>query len=216
MTYAAAVDPAFKQADFALAIEHRTNDNLIVVDHVFSWTGSKRAPLGFERVCREVADTLRAYAINVVHGDQYAAAAIQQEFLKLGITYKEMTFVRHTRAQLFNNLKHLIQQERIELLDEPKLLRQLRSLEEHICGDGNIDVRPDSGQKDDVAIVVALSAFELSQPVYQVPPTPIMYGHVYRGWEDALASSHLNFDPLAKCGKYPRCCTVGYCECNGF
>jgi len=138
---------------------------MIVVDFVASWTGSKRAPLGFEWVCRQVADILGRYGINTVQGDQFAAVAIQQEFLKLGITYRETTFGRNTRPQLFNNLKHLIHQRRIELIDSPELLRQLRSLEERIGRDGNLDVRPVYGVKDDLAIVVSLCAFELSQSV---------------------------------------------------
>ena len=39
-TYAASIDPAFKQSDFALAIEHRTSEGVIVVDFVICWSGS--------------------------------------------------------------------------------------------------------------------------------------------------------------------------------
>jgi hypothetical protein len=219
-TYSASIDPAFKNSDFALAVEHRTSTGLIVVDRVICWTGSKRAPLGFEWVCNEVANILRRYGIDAVQGDQYAAPAIQQEFLKLGITYREVPFVRHTRAELFNNLKHLIQQRRIELLDIPELLRQLRSLEEQRDSSGNIDVRTDHGLKDDLAIVVALSALELSQSVYDSVPIPITFGHVYRSWEGRLADARRGWDayPVGPevCGKFPKCWDSGCCECYGF
>ena len=216
-TYAASIDPAFKNSDFALAVEHRTRTGLIVLDYATVWPGSKRAPLPFEWVCREVADILRSYDINISQEDQYAAPAIQQEFLKLGITYREMTFVRNTRAALFNNLRHLIQQRRIALLDDPELLRQLRSLEERRGRDGNVDIRADGGQKDDVAIVVALSALELSQSAYDSVPIPFSLGHAHRPWEARVDDSRRGWGafpvgpPL--CAKFPNCWESGFCEC---
>jgi hypothetical protein len=47
-TYAAAIDPAYKHSDFALAIAHLTSTGSIVQDCAVFWTGSKLAPLGFE------------------------------------------------------------------------------------------------------------------------------------------------------------------------
>jgi hypothetical protein len=218
-TYAAAIDPAFKNSDFALAIAHRTSTGLIVVDCVDFWTGSKRAPLGFEWVCKEAAYILRRYGIYTVQGDQYAAPAIQQEFLKLGITYRQVTFVRHTRAELFNNLRHVVHQRRIELLDNPELLRQLRSLEERRGADGNLDVRADYGQKDDLTIVLGLCVLELSQSVYDSAPTPMTFGHIARPWEGRLADARRGWDAFpvgpAVGTKFPGCWDCGPCECYG-
>ena len=50
-------------------------------------------------------------------GDQHCAAIIQQEFLKLGIHYQEVTFGVGTRLDLFGNLKHLLIDRKIEILD---------------------------------------------------------------------------------------------------
>lgn len=50
--YVAAIDPAFVQNDFALSIAHRSSDGTIVLDRVARWCGTKKAPLGFEWVCR--------------------------------------------------------------------------------------------------------------------------------------------------------------------
>jgi hypothetical protein len=54
-------------------------------------------------------------------------------------------------------------QRKIELLDKPALLRQLRALEERKTANGNIDIWPSYSQKDDVAVAVALGAFELAK-----------------------------------------------------
>ena len=66
-----------------------------------------------------------------------------------------------------SNLRHLLVQRKIELLDQPVLLRQLRPLEERKTPNGNIDIRPSYSQKDDVAVAVALAPFELTK---QLPP----------------------------------------------
>ena len=218
-TYAAAIDPGFKKSDFAMAVAHHAVGGLIVLDCVPFWTGSKRAPLGFQWVCGQVAGILRQFGISVLQGDQFAAVAIKQEFMKLGISYGEVTFNRNTRAQLFNNLRHLIEQQRIELLDDPELLRQLRSLEVHRSADGNIDVRPADGLKDDLAIGVALCAFELSQSAYNPAPIPMSLGHATRSWEGRLANARRRWDgfPVCEmdCARFPKCWDTGHCECYG-
>jgi hypothetical protein len=213
-TYIAAVDPAFKQSDFALAIAHRTSEGLIVLDRVDRWAGTTKAPLAFGRVCREVADILRRYQIDHLQGDQYAAAAIQQEFLKLGIHYREVTFGRQTRPQLFNNLKHLLTQRQIELLDQPELLRQLRALEESRAHDGGIDVQAGYGN-DDLACVLGLCAFELSQN--QPLPSPIILARASRSWDARYASiigERGGYLVGSTCSKYPNCFQREQrCEC---
>ena len=204
-------------SDFALAIEHRTFSGLIVVDFVTIWTGSSSVPLQFELVCQDIANILGRYGINTVQGDQYGAAVIQQEFLKLGITYRQTRFGGNTRAQIFNNLKHLIQQRRIELLDKPELLRQLRTLEERRSADGNVDVRADRGQKDDIAVVVALAALELSGSAFDAP-RPVILGHMDRPWEGQLPQASQRSDPypvVQICGKFPNCWDANDCECCG-
>ena len=219
-TYAAAIDPGFKESDFAMAIAHHAEGGLIVLDCVPFWTGSKRAPLGFQWVCEQVAGILRQFCLNVLQGDQFAAVAIKQEFLKLGITYDEFTFSRNTRAQLFNNLRHIIEQQRIELLDHPELLRQLRSLEVHRSADGNVDIRPADGQKDDLAVVLALIVLELSQATNNPAPIPISVGHVTRSWEGILPNARQGWDVFTvcqlDCAKFPKCWDAGHCECCGF
>jgi hypothetical protein len=218
-TYASAMDPAFKGADFALVVAHRSSNGQIVLDYLNCWTGSRRAPLKFEPVCREVVSILQRYGINNIQGDQYAAVAIKDKFQELGIAYRETTFDRRTRPQLFNNLKHLIQQRRIELLDDPKLLGQLRALEEHRGRDGNLDIRADRGRKDDLAIVVALCAFELSQRAFDSPPPSASLGHASRVWEDRLPDFRRGWEafPMGQmqCAKFPKCWEVGPCECYG-
>lgn len=172
--YLAAIDPAFVHSDFALAIAHRSSDGTVVLDRIAHWTGTKKAPVPYEAACQKIAEIATQYGIRKVVGDQYCATIIKQDFDKLGISYCEHAFGTHTRAELFGNLRHLLVQRKIELLDETTLVRQLRALEERSGPNGNIDIRPGYGQKDDVAVVVALAAFELVKR----PPKPRHWDHV--------------------------------------
>ena len=191
-SYVVAVDPAFKHNDFALAVLHKKADGPVIVDRVESWTGTKKAPLGYESVCEEIARIVNEYGIREVWGDQYCAPVIKQYFGKLGIRYQEFTFGAQTRADLFGNLRHLLIQRKIELLDRPVLLRQLRALEERRMPNGNTDIRPSHGQKDDVAVAVALAAFELAKrrpqrepwvEVISIPnPPSALGGSLGGGW----------------------------------
>jgi hypothetical protein len=203
--YAAAADPAFKGDDFALAVAHRSNDGTIILDHTATWTGTREA-LGYEWVCREIARILKLYDLNTIVGDQHCAAIIQQEFLKLGISYKEITFGAGTRLDIFGNLKHLLIQRKIEILDQPELLRQLRTLEEHKTPRGNIDIRPSYGAKDDLSVALALVAYQLTN--IDVGPTPFIMGEVERGprlWIPGACPNE------AVCGNFPECLDLGYC-----
>ena len=225
-TYAAAVDPAFKGDDFALAIAHRVPDGPIILDYTATWTGTREEPLGYEWVCGEIARILKRYGVNTVVGDQHCAAIIQQEFSKLGIGYREITFGAGTRLDLFGNLKYLLMQNKIQILDKPELLRQLRSLEVHQTNRGNVEIRSAYDVKDDLAVTVALVAFQLSK--IEVGPTPFLLGRVPRPWDGLKIRPYypwasesrysLNVDPdpatcfrQAKCENFPYCMDEGYC-----
>jgi hypothetical protein len=173
-TYVAAIDPGFRSSDFGFAISHRSREGSITIDHVAKWTGTKNAPLNFKLICERIAETLRRYGINSVVGDQFYFPMLRQHFDTLGIFYREFTFGAHTRASLFGNLRQLIGQQKIAIVDEPELLRQLRSLEEVRTSSGQIDICAPRG-KDDLAIAVALAAFELSRPVEPLPPSALAW-----------------------------------------
>jgi hypothetical protein len=159
--------------------------------------------------CREIARILKIYGLDTIVGDQHCAAIIQQEFLKLGIIYKEVTFGAGTRLDIFGNLKHVFIQRKIEVPNDPNLLRQLRSLEEHKTPRGNIDILPAYGAKDDLAVAVALAVFQLSN--IDVGPTPFLLGEVERGPRLCERRIPGSCPVEAVCGNFPECLDLGYC-----
>jgi hypothetical protein len=90
-----------------------------------------------------------------VTGDRCCCDAIGQHLLGLGVHYKIEIFGPQTRAKIFTGLKHLLVQGRIQILDDPDLLRQLRTLRVERTARGQIDPRPTSGN-DDIAVALAV------------------------------------------------------------
>jgi len=207
--YVAAIDPGFVRSDFALAIAHLSPDGAIVLDRVARWCGTKKAPLGFEWVCQEIKRILDQYSIDSAIGDQYCAPVIRQQLLKLGVYYEDFAFGSHTRAEIFGNLRHLLEQGKIDLLDDLELLRQLRSLEEQKTDRGQIDVRPRGGMRDDLAVAVALAASQLakrsSASLFQLG---IVEHHIHPRLNVIPASCPFQ----AICANFPRCLDEGSCQ----
>ncbi len=171
--FVAVADPAFVRDDFALAILSRRDDGRIVVHRVARWSGTKAAPLGHEDVLGQVKSILSEYQLNSLIGDRHCYDLIRQLLDRLGIHYQKYNFDARSRPEIFANLRYLLSQRKIELLDNPDLLRQLRSLQEHRTDRGQVDIRPAGGGKDDLAVAVALAASELSkQPT---GPSPMLF-----------------------------------------
>ena len=207
--YVAAIDPAFLHDDFALIISHILADGTVVLDLLVWWRGTKRTPLAFELITQEIKFHLDKVKINTVVGDQYCAAVIRQQFLKLGIYYKDFTFGSHTRAEIFGNLKHLLIQRKIELLDSHELLEQLRSLEQRATDGGQTDIQASGSMRDDLAIVVALCCNELCQrqDVMCAPQLGLI------GTRRNLLNYVPNNCPVAAiCANFPNCLDEGQCQ----
>ncbi len=84
--YVAAVDPATRHDDFALAILHRQPDGCIVVDRTAKWTGTKPAPLVSRVVLGEIRNILHQYGLNAAIGDQFCCDFIKQQLSSVSIT----------------------------------------------------------------------------------------------------------------------------------
>jgi hypothetical protein len=209
VTYAAALDPASRHNDFALAILHLTSEGLIVVDRVARWAGTKTAALPFEHVLEEIKSILDEYGINTAIGDQFYFEPIRQYLWKLGIIYQGVHFTSETRLRIFGSLKSLLVQRKIELLDDPKLLRELRGLREEKTDRGQIDIRPSRGFGDDSAVAVALAAYELMK---QRPNQPcVQFGIIKRDFRSRLGMIPGGCPYEAICENFPQCMDAGRC-----
>jgi len=203
--YIAVVDPAFRSSDFAFSILCKIGEHITVL-YSTRWTGTRQAPLELELILKQIKDVLSPYGIGAVVGDQFCFPVIKQLFEKLGIFYAEFSFGAHTRASIYGNLRQLISQRRISFIDEPELLRQLRCLEEIKAPNGNIDIRPPGSSNDDMAITVAVGAFELtSRPTRPAPFIMPTFGL-------SRLQNPQSCQVSAICGNFPRCMDEGVCQ----
>ncbi len=105
---------------------------------------------------------------------------------------------------------HIFVQRRIELLDNPELIRQLRSLEEQKTDRGQVDIRPSGRTKDDLAVAAALAASQLVRRPSPLPPMRL--GIVECDIQALLRMSPGSCPYEAICANFPRCMDEGSCQ----
>jgi len=148
-TYVAFVDPSGGSSDsFTLAICHCDADGRGILDCV----REVPAPFSPAEVVGELADTIRSYRISTVVGDKYAGEWPAEQFQRHGIAYEAS---ERTKGQIYLEFLPLLNSGRVELLDSPRLVNQLCSLERRTARGGRDSIDHPPGAHDDVANSVA-------------------------------------------------------------
>ena len=146
--YVGFVDPSGGLQDsMTLAIAHSENDKAVL-----DLVREKNPPLSPEEVVREFAEDLGRYEITTIHGDRYGGEWPREQFRKAGIDYEPC---EKARSELYLELLPAINSGQVQLLDNPRLLAQLRSLERRSHRAGRDIVDHPSGTHDDLANAVA-------------------------------------------------------------
>lgn len=142
------VDPSGGRADaFGLAIGHR-EDKRTIVDVARRWP----APFNPQSVVAEMAPLLHEYRINQITSDRYGGAWVTDAFESVGIRVAPST---KSASELHLGLVPAVNSQRLELPNEPTLLRELCGLERRTSRSGvdRVDHRP--GAHDDLAVCVS-------------------------------------------------------------
>ncbi len=162
VSYVAAVDPNGAGQDaFTLAVVHtETVDShrRVIHDVMRGWTNTRARPVNLDSVVSEIGDILKAYRVKHVCGDRYAAGWVQQAFESRGIRYE----VAEEIAKAYLEMEPLILQGRIELLDHPQLIRELKMLERRARAGGRPEITHPHGAHDDYANALALAAAKVA------------------------------------------------------
>jgi hypothetical protein len=148
--YVAFVDPSGGSADsMTLAIAHRTGDGRVILDAI----REAKPPFSPESVVEEFSKLLSQYSIKTVTGDRYAGLWPRERFYVHGIEYQ---CSEKPKSDLYRDLLPLINSQQVELLDQPKLISQLCSLERRTARGGRDSIdHPPGASHDDVANAVA-------------------------------------------------------------
>jgi hypothetical protein len=149
--YTAFVDPSGGSSDsMTLAIVHRDGDK-IIVDAV----REHRPKFSPENVVSEHAALLKSYRVGRVYGDYYAGLWPRERYAAHSIEYMPSGKVK---SDLYRDLLPLINGARIELLDHPKSINQLCSLERKTARSGKDTIDHPPKQHDDAINAIAGAA----------------------------------------------------------
>ena len=162
--YHGAVDPSGGGPDaFTMAICHAEgsgNSLRVVVDVVKGWSRHGSHSVDLSGVVAEIAAVLKRYRVTRVTGDRYAGQWVTQAFAGVGISYKESST---DKSAAFVELEPLFAEGRIDLLEHPQLVKELKSLERRLRAGGRVFVDHPHGGHDDHATAVALAAVTCRQ-----------------------------------------------------
>jgi hypothetical protein len=162
--YLATVDPsggAVKGDAFALSVIHLEGARF-VQDVMKAWTSGRAQTVDLGSVCREIAEILGRYdGLARVTGDHYAGNWPAQAFRDVGISYTPSEF---DKSKAYRELEPMLAQGRVELLDHPTMLRELRLLERRYKPGGRTPtIDHPKGGHDDCANALALGVAELAK-----------------------------------------------------
>jgi len=124
--YVAFADPGGGVRDaMTMGIAHRepgTRAEQLVLDQLHV----AQAPFDPEEITRRFAAVLQRFEISHVIGDRYGAEWVVSAFRKAGVRYEPSSL---DKSAIYSEVLALFAQKRVELLDERRLLTQLRLLE---------------------------------------------------------------------------------------
>jgi len=149
--YSAFIDPSGgRQDSFTLAVSHKEGNGKIILDCI----REARPPFQPQNVVEEFAGVLKSYGLYHVESDKYAAEWVVGEFVKHGIAVENSEL---SSSEIYLNFLPIIMNGSVELLDNRRMIDQLRGLERRtrIGGRDLISHSPLFGAHDDVANAVA-------------------------------------------------------------
>ncbi len=146
--YVGFVDPSGGSSDsMTMAIAHKDGDRF-VLDVVLE----RKPPFSPDSVVREFAAVSRGYRVGRVVGDRYAGEWPREAFRRMGVVYEPADKVK---SDIYLTFLPLLNSGRVDLLDNPRLVGQLCSLERRTARGGRDTVDHAPGAHDDVANAAA-------------------------------------------------------------
>ncbi len=148
ITYAAFTDPSGGSADsMTLAVGHQ-RDDVVVIDAL----RERKAPFNPEEAVHEFASLLASYRITRVVGDRYAGEWPREQFRKRSIDYE---LSPKPKSDVYKDLLPALNSGKLDLLDSPRLVHQLVSLERRTARGGRDSIDHPPNAHDDLANAVA-------------------------------------------------------------
>jgi intein/homing endonuclease len=171
-----ALDPAAVGNGYALCMVHTEErktelgvKKIIVVDRWRRWLASDEefADLGLDLIDPSVIDEYildlsKYFKIGKIRYDQFESASSVTKLVKAGLAAERKPITASYNMDIYKNLRNLIYNNEIELLDHPIGINELRWLQEKKLANGRFRVdAPLTGETttDDMADVLAVAAY---------------------------------------------------------
>jgi hypothetical protein len=143
LRYFGGLDPSGGSSDsMTAAIGHMEPGGLIVIDAV----RERRPPFSPEAVTSEFASFFKSYNVGKVQSDKYAGQWPAEAFHKVGIEVEQSA---RAKSELYQDTLAPLNSGNLRLIDNPRLVSQLCSLERRTGRSGKDSIAEPSGQHDD-------------------------------------------------------------------
>jgi hypothetical protein len=164
--YTGFVDPSGGSGDaMTLAIAHREPDGTAILDLL----REARPPFSPDNVVEDFCRTLASYKLARITGDRYGGEFVREPFRRHNVAYM---LAEKSKTDLYRDALPLLNSGKIRLLDHPRLVSQLCSLERRTSrGYGKDSIDHPLGLHDDLANSAcgALVTAQAKKPMYIHP-----------------------------------------------
>jgi hypothetical protein len=182
--YVGAIDAGFRHDSFTFAVVHRDPRGHLLQDCIREWRPRPGSPIDPEPVLREIKHILSNYGIKLVYGDQYQLEALQSLARHMNMAIIGIDLTGKSKAKILGSMQQLFMQARLHLLDHHEQAKQVKMLERKLSDRGTVLVAAPPGQRDDIAMVLALACHqagsfmirETDPPVQKPEPTLLQLG----------------------------------------
>jgi hypothetical protein len=150
-SYFAFIDPAGGSGkdSFTLAIAHMEyGKEVVTIDAI----REAKPPFSPEATSKEVADLMLSYGISFCISDKFAGEWVVEQLGKFGIRVEQCA---KAKSELYLDLLATLMSGRVELLDSPRAVNQIASLERRNRSGGRPSIDAPVGQHEDVANSIA-------------------------------------------------------------
>jgi hypothetical protein len=167
-----------------MAITHREKDGRAVLDAI----RERRPPFSPEDVTGEFATLLKTYHCTSVTGDRFGGEWPRERMRLQGVAYE---LAEKPKSDLYRDALPALNSGKIELLDHPRLVSQICSLERRTARGGrdSIDHPPGASSHDDLAnaALAALLLVGSGPPPLNISDETIAMLRMMRPWRSEFS-----------------------------
>lgn len=167
VVYTAAIDAAFKNDRFTFTLVGSVGGK--IRQYIMKgWEGSRKTPVSAHEVAEYIQKICQQYGISRVHADQFAFQPLREIFDKFGITLEENVFTNKFKQQIYFNLKKLIHNQQLDILDNKAEITEIKQLQVEQSSTGTVKIGHPVGGHDDYVAATAVATYLLTENMGKV------------------------------------------------